>query len=123
MMMQDAIERFVNYIKSVGLKISAEKTKAMVFTLKNYREPLLTLEGNEIEVVKEFKYLGITFDAPRLTWTKHIQYTRSRCQQGINLMKYLSSTKWGADRESLLKLNQALVRSRLTWQSSNCVNE
>ena len=117
MMMQDAIERFVSYTKSVGLKISAEKTKAMVFTLKKYREPFLTLEGKEIEVEKEFKYLGIIFDAPRLTWSKHIQYTRSKSQQGTNLVKYLSSTKWGADRESLLKLNQALVRSRLTYGS------
>ncbi|CAL4246665.1 unnamed protein product, partial [Meganyctiphanes norvegica] len=68
--MQDAIERFVEYIKAVGLKISAEKTKVMCFTLKKNREPNLTLEGQDIEIVTEFKYLGMVFDAPRLTWNK-----------------------------------------------------
>ena len=122
LLMQDAIERFVEYIKSVGLTISSEKTKAMCFTLKRDRDPLLKLEDTEIEVVEEFKYLGMYFDAPRLTWKKHIQYARSRCQQGLNVMKAVSATKWGADRQSLLMINQALVRSRATYGSPALVS-
>ena len=114
-MMQDAIDRFVEYISSVGLKISAEKTKAMCFTLKKRRQVILTLDDEEIEVVNDFKYLGMYLDAPRLTWNKHVQYTRHNCQQGLNVLKYVSSYKWGADRKSLLKFNSALVKSRLTY--------
>ena len=115
--MQDAIERFVEYIKAVGLKISAEKTKVMCFTLKKNREPNLTLEGQDIEIVTEFKYLGMVFDAPRLTWNKHVQHIRNRCQQGLNVMKYITSSKWGADRGTMLMMNSALVKSRLTYGS------
>ena len=53
--------------------------------------------------------------APRLTWNKHIQYMRNKCQQGLNVMKFVSSKKWGADRGSLLKFNSALVKSKLTY--------
>ena len=121
-MMQDAIDRFVEYISSVGLKISAEKTKVMCFTLKKQRQVILTLEDQEIEVVKEFKYLGMYLDAPRLTWNKHVQYTRNNCQQGLNIMKYVSSKKWGADRSSLLKINTALVKSKLTYGCQTLVS-
>ena len=114
-MMQDAIDRFEEYISSVGLKISTEKTKAMCFTLKKQRQVILTLNNSVIEVVKEFKYLGMYLDAPRLTWSKHIQYIRNKSQQGLNVIKYVSSSKWGADRGSLLKFNSALVKSKLTY--------
>ena len=115
LLMQDAIERLEEHIKSVGLKISAAKTKVMCFTLKRKRIPFLTLEGELIEVVSDFKYLGMVFDAPRLTWTKHVQYIRSKCQQGINILKCISSSKWGADRKCLIQINNALVRSKLSY--------
>ena len=115
--MQDAIERFGEHINSVGLKINVNKTKVMCFTCKRDKVPWLTLDGRLIEVVREFKYLGMVFDSPRLTWKKHVQHVKSKGQQGINIMKYVSATKWGADRNSMLNVNNALVLSRLCYGS------
>ena len=67
----------------------------MCFTLKRQKQVILTLGNNDIEVVRDFKYLGMILDAPRLSWNKHILYTKNRCHQGLNVVKYVSSKKMG----------------------------
>merc|ERR1739842_42725 len=93
------------------------KTKAMIFTNKKLPNILPTLKINEtdIEWVNSFKYLGLTFDAPTLTWQKHIEETCRQCHQRINILKVLTGTTWGADREYLLKIYKAYIRSKLTY--------
>ena len=41
-----------------GLKINADKTQAMV-TNRNINEQPITVNGEEIKVVEQFKYLGL----------------------------------------------------------------
>ena len=89
----------------------------MCFTLKRDRIPFLTIDGELIEVVSEYKYLGMVFDAPRLSWNRHVNYTRSKGQKGVDTLKCLSSTKWGADRTSLQRIGNAIVIARLCYDS------
>ena len=116
--MQDAIDRFSIWAKSKGLTISTGKTKAMCFTSKHDNEPSLTLNNEEIEVVNKFKYLGMVFDAPLLTWKHHITKISNDCHQGINIMKAISSTKWGANRETLTQFYTAFIKSRIAYGSA-----
>ena len=70
--MQDTINRFSEWCKKVKLNINVQKTKTMCFTTKRDNIPDLKLNGEIIETVNEFKYLGMTLDAPYLTWKPHI---------------------------------------------------
>ncbi|CAL4066066.1 unnamed protein product, partial [Meganyctiphanes norvegica] len=115
MMMQDAIERFAIWCKNLKLSINVQKTKTMCFTTKRDNTPILKLDNTEIECVKTYKYLGVIFDAPYLTWKPHINMVKYECMRKLNILRALSGTSWGADRENLLKIYEAICRSRINY--------
>ena len=115
--MQIAIDMFEEWAKETGLTINTSKTKAMAFTNKGCPTPRLYLNNQEIEAVYKFKYLGITFDAPRLTWGDHIEDLLDSCENSLKLMKAMAFSKYGADRKSLLLLYTSVIRSKILYSS------
>ena len=83
---------------------------------KLHRDPEITLDGIQIEVVPEFKFLGLLFDS-KLSFIPHINYLSNKCHKALNLRRVVSSMDWGADRKVLLRLYRTLcpfqVRLRL----------
>ena len=77
-------------------------------------DPVLKLDNDHIQFVKEAKFLGLIWDT-KLNFEPHIKYLKARCQKSLNILKVLSRTEWGADRTTLLKLYRALVRSKLDY--------
>ena len=99
-----------------GFKFSKTKTKCMHFcqSRKLHLDPELTLDGIQIEVVPEFKFLGLLFDS-KLSFIPHISYLSNKCHKALNLLRVVSSMDWGADRKVLLRLYRTLVRSKLDY--------
>ena len=63
-----------------GFKFSKTKTKCMHFCQSRkllHLDPELTLDGVQIEVVHEFKFLGLLFDA-KLSFIPHINYLSNK---------------------------------------------
>ena len=77
-------------------------------------DPVLNLDNDPIQFVKEAKFLGLIWDT-KPTFEPHIKYLKARCQKFLNILKVLSRTEWGADRTTLLKLYRSLVRSKLNY--------
>ena len=96
-----------------GFKYFKTKTKCMHFcqSRKLHLDPELTLDV-QIEVVPEFKFLGLLFDS-KLSFIPHINYLNNKCQKALNLLRVSSSMDWGADRKVLLRSYRSLVRSKL----------
>lgn len=83
------------------------------------RKPkLLFLDAEPIKVVKETKFLGITFNNK---FTYKLLSLTSRNWKVIvllmNILKVLAKTKWGAESSVLLNLFRVLIRSRLDYGS------
>uniref|UniRef100_A0A8C2EK04 Reverse transcriptase domain-containing protein n=1 Tax=Cyprinus carpio TaxID=7962 RepID=A0A8C2EK04_CYPCA len=73
--LQAAFDVFQSRLHTLKLVLNADKTKIMLFSsskkaVDNFI-PLQTLQGNVIELVKEYKYLGITID-DKLSFGSHI---------------------------------------------------
>jgi ribonuclease HI len=66
--------------------------------------------------VDETKFLGVIFDQ-KLNFKPHIAYLKDKSLKSLNLLKVIANTKWGADRDSLLQLYRALIRSKLDYGS------
>ena len=113
---QNSINILNAWFNNIGLKISNEKTKFMVFTRKRItRHPKLTICNKDIKFVTSTNFLGITLDGPHLTWDKHIKYLINSSQQKLNIMKSLASTKWGANRNLMTIFYQSYIKSKILY--------
>ena len=113
--MQKNIIKVENWSYKWGFKMSIAKSCYMLFTRKRKMEEVqLKLYGQNMEKVSEFKYLGVWFDEKGL-WRNHVNKIETKCKKILNLMRAVSAIEWGADRESLLCLYRALIRSCIDY--------
>ena len=113
---QEILETLECWGKKWGLSFSPNKTKAVFFTRKKIPDISLTLNNINIEYVPNFKFLGLYYDR-NLTWKPHITYLKQRCQKDLNLLRMISSQRWGADFSSLKHLYQSLILSKISYAS------
>ena len=83
--LQLCLNRLQNWADENGFKFSRTKTVSMHFCQlrKLHQDPTLFLNGSEIPVVKEYKFLGIVFDS-RLSFIPHITKLKIKCQKALN---------------------------------------
>ena len=114
--LQLSIDSIVNWAERNGFKFSTSKTVAMHFCRIRgiHPDPDLYLNGQRIPCVEETRFLGLMFDR-RLTWTAHIKYIKTKCLEALNILRVLSHTSWGADRQTLLRLHKAFIISKLSY--------
>ena len=113
--LQYTINRLEKWTLQNGFTISKNKTVDMHFCPdKKCMDPVLKLDNDPIQFVKEAKFLGLIWDS-KLTFEPHIKYLKAWCQKSLNVLKVLSRTEWGADQATLLKLYRSLVRSKLDY--------
>lgn len=101
-----------------GFKISKTKTKGLHFCQLRtmHPEPVLYLDGRQLDFVQEVKFLGLTLDK-KLTFIPHLKDLKLKCLKLLDLLKVLANTRWGADFPSLLRVYRALIRSRMDYGS------
>ena len=114
--LQQVLNNLSKWSRENGFKFSKTKTKCMHFcqSRKLHLDPDLTLDEVQIEVVPEFKFLGLLFDS-KLSFIPHINYLSNKCQKALNLLRVVSSMDWGADKKVLLRLYRSLIRSKLDY--------
>ena len=79
-----------------------------------HNDPVLKLDGVDIPVVEQYKYLGVIFDR-KLSFIPHINYLKAKCHKALQLLRVVAHTDWGADKSILLKLYKLLVRLKLDY--------
>ncbi|MCG8430697.1 MAG: endonuclease/exonuclease/phosphatase family protein [Candidatus Omnitrophica bacterium] len=102
-----------------GFKFSPEKTAAVHFCnkKKKHADPDLYLNGNrKIPVQDQAKFLGVLFDK-KLSFIPQLKQVKQNAMSAMNVLKSISGTEWGADKDSMLRLYRSLVRSRLDYGS------
>ena len=81
---ETAITEIEAWFKRWGQVVSFVKTKAMYFTNKHGQPREIEINGTKLEYVQKHKFLGMHFDGPRLTWSKHIEYLKYTCNKSLN---------------------------------------
>ena len=66
---------------------------------------------------KNPKILGLTFD-PKLTYNSHIRKTSDKARNTLKLLKALTSTKWGKQKETIVATYKAITRPILEYVST-----
>ena len=77
----------------------------------------LNIDNVVIPTVKNPKILGLTFD-PKLTYNSHIRKTSDKARNTLKLLKALTSTKWGKQKETIVATYEAITRPILEYVST-----
>ena len=114
--LQQCINKINKWAIINGFKISKAKTQCVHFCQlrKMHNNPTLKLDGSEIPVVEQYKFLGIIFDK-KLSFIPHLEYLRDKCSKAMKLLRVIAHTDWGADQQTLLKLYRTLIRSKIDY--------
>ena len=98
--LQTAINNITKWTTEHGFKFSVNKTVAVTFSRqKRITRPTLSLYNVPIQFADKVKFLGVVFDS-RLTFKAHISELKIKCMKSLNLLRVLSYTTWGADRNT-----------------------
>jgi ribonuclease HI len=84
-----------NWGKATGLTFSKAKTEAVVFTRKVWQtRATLRLEGVQVNIAKEAKYLGVILDK-QLTFNSHIKERTTKAKRAWGQINRLIGKTWG----------------------------
>ncbi|GBO29232.1 putative RNA-directed DNA polymerase from transposon X-element [Araneus ventricosus] len=114
--LQKAVNKLTTWCDENGHSLSPEKSRCVHFCRKRnlHPDPVIQIRGVDIPVVQEIRFLGVIFDH-KLTFIPHVLHLRKKCERSLNILKVLSTTTWGADRTSLLRIYQSVILSRIDY--------
>ena len=112
---QAALDTIIQWSHTWGLKLSAQKTKAMICTRQRKQPPYpLKIENLPVEYVSNFSFLGIVLDR-KLNWGPHIARLKETSQKDLRLLSLLAHNKWSADYVSLRRIYTAVLLRKIEY--------
>ncbi|KAI5699734.1 hypothetical protein M8J75_007775 [Diaphorina citri] len=114
--LQRKINALREYCCDNDLKINTQKTKVVVFRKSGRlsKDDKFTYEGEELEVVRDFVYLGVKFSSSGL-FRNHMIYAMSKSKIALaNIKNIMVSSKMDS-WESRLKLYSSIVKVTLLY--------
>ena len=115
---QAYLDVVVKWIKDNDL-ILADKTQVTLFTpdpAEFDHQLNLKIENTPLETKKNPVILGLTFD-PKLNFTQHIKTTEAKAKGTLKLVKALSGTDWGQQKEVLCNTYKQYTRPIIEYAS------
>ena len=117
----------VEWAERNHLRITPEKSCVTLFTPWNRQfqtHPQVQLGNSVLPLDTTPKILGVRFD-PSFTFTPHIKEVALKCSNRLNILKALSGTSWGHQKETLAVTYGALIKPVLSyaapiWHPSTC---
>lgn len=113
--LENYFQPFVQNLEQLEFQLSPEKSNLTFFTRKNIpRENNITICNQNFCLANEVSYLGVILDK-KLTWKSFIQQKNLKCQKGLNFLKSIRRTWWGASPEIALIFYKTYIRSIIEY--------
>ena len=108
--LQQCLNKIQKWALKNGFKFSKTKTQCMHFCQLRglHNDPVLKLDGVEIPVIDQYKFLVVIFDM-KLSFILHINHLKAKRQKALQLLRVVAHKDWGADKSTLPKLYKSLV--------------
>ena len=117
---QPYLHKVYDWTQHNNLIINPNKTTCTLFTPDpaEYDSNLgLNINNKALPMALHPKVLGLTLD-PKLTYNAHIQNIATHAQKPLQVIKALTSTTWGKQKETLVTTYKAVMRPTLEYASS-----
>lgn len=114
--LKQMLERFKKYSKRKGLELNTEKTKIMIFRNggRRKREVKFEWNGEEIEVVKKFEYLGYTLKGNGKEG-EQIRKVKGKANALLSTVWEIGETLFKDNWKMRMKLFDTLVQSVMEY--------
>ena len=115
---RDSIEYVSNWCAENYLDLNVTKTKEMITDFRrkqNVKDPV-TINGSEVDVVKTYKYLGVTIQED-LKWDSHIDNQLKKCNKRMYHVRCLK--KLNIDHKIIVLFYNSVISSLLTYAISS----
>jgi hypothetical protein len=107
----------IDYLDRNGLAISPAKSNVTLFSpdpAQSRLEPNITINGQRVPFTPNIKILGVIFDT-QFTFNKMAAATAAKVSKRNNVLKALSGSDWGQQKETLLATYNGIGRSVLNY--------
>jgi hypothetical protein len=114
--LQEKINLVSNYFKENGLTVNLSKTKVVIFrnSRKKFSQPKVFWDDEEIEIVNEYVYLGVTLNS-KLNFSESSKVFFNKAQLAENQISNIAYRGNIRTLNSRLKLFDSLVKSVLLY--------
>ena len=110
---EESLSELTQYYTSNNMRANPDKPQDTAFHLRN-KEAKRTLKvkwnRSDLENTPHPKYLGVTLDRT-LSYKQHIHYRKMKVATRTNLIRKLSSSKWGTNASTIRTTALALIHS------------
>ena len=113
---QPAIDCAIEWGRDNGLKFSATKTQALLFT-KRYKTKVtknLVMSGKVLPLSDKISYLGVTL-TKRLGWEEHITAKIQRAKAKLIRLKTTTGVMWGPSPRMLIWAYNSIIIPAVTY--------
>ena len=117
---QPYLHKVFAWTKQNNLLLNPDKTTCTLFTPDpaDYTSNLdLTINNKALPMATHPKVLGLTLD-PKLTYSTHIHNISVQAHKPLQIIKALTATGWGKQKETLMATYTAVMRPALEYASS-----
>ena len=117
---QPYLHKVFAWTKQNNLLLNPDKTTCTLFTPDpaEYTSNLdLTINNKALPMATHPKVLGLTLD-PKLTFSTHIHNISVQAHKPLQIIKALTATGWGKQKETLMATYKAVMRPALEYASS-----
>ena len=108
--LQDSLNAYADYCSTWKLDVNVDKTKIVCFDNRHQAE--FMLNGETVETVSTFKYLGVVFDN-KLTWSENTDEIIKKAHSRLFCMRKLSS--FNVSKDILQMFYLSTIMSVLTF--------
>lgn len=116
--MNRQLRAFEVWLENHNFKVSTDKCKAMLFhspfNKVGDNKGRILYNDSQISWTNSFKYLGVCL-SDKLCWKSQVNDMVRRAESGLNVMRALCGTWWGADPLILSLMYKGIVRSHLEY--------
>ena len=117
--MQDNINGIAGWVDKWKMKLNSDKTQVLIISTSKEDlswKPALFLNGKQLEVVGEYKFLDVIIDSG-LRFNAHVKKVVAKCRRRNNILRCLAGKDWGQSLETQRALYATYIRSDIEYAS------
>lgn len=108
--LQNTLNKLKHWLYKWRMKLNINKTTCILFTRSRTKQNLqLYYDNNLIQTDNNPRFLGVSLDT-KLNFNSHTTTTKSKAFKRINMLRCISSKKWGASSRLCLNIYKIFIR-------------